>query len=81
MAGAALRRAGRLGVCQERLAFEEAKLARERDGVKFKFELHLQAAPSCSQTDYSDLGYALVSDIKTPIIYPFTANIDEAFWF
>lgn len=33
VAGAALRRAGRLGVCQERLAFEEAKLARERDGV------------------------------------------------
>lgn len=34
VAGAALRRAGRLGVCQERLAFEEAKLARERDGVR-----------------------------------------------
>lgn len=33
VAGAALRRAGRLGVCQDRLAFEEAKLAREREGV------------------------------------------------
>lgn len=36
VAGAALRRAGRLGVCQDRLAFEEAKLAREREGVREK---------------------------------------------
>ncbi|CAM9686151.1 unnamed protein product, partial [Sphacelaria rigidula] len=33
VAGAALRRACRLGMCQGKLAFQEAKLAREREGV------------------------------------------------
>lgn len=36
VAGAALRRAARLGVCQDRLAFEDAKLAKEREGVSVR---------------------------------------------
>nr|YP_009049424.1 ribosomal protein S4 [Sargassum muticum]YP_010381303.1 ribosomal protein S4 [Sargassum kjellmanianum]UVW81835.1 ribosomal protein S4 [Sargassum siliquastrum]AIE46220.1 ribosomal protein S4 [Sargassum muticum]UDH59688.1 ribosomal protein S4 [Sargassum kjellmanianum]UQV81219.1 ribosomal protein S4 [Sargassum muticum] len=57
------------------------RLERWRLTHRFKFELHLQPTPSWIQTDYSNLSFVLVSDIKTPIIYPFRANIDEALWF
>nr|YP_009330408.1 ribosomal protein S4 [Coccophora langsdorfii]ANS72180.1 ribosomal protein S4 [Coccophora langsdorfii] len=57
------------------------RLERSRLSHRFKFELHLHPTPNWIQTDYSNLSFVLVSDVKTPVIYPFRANIDEVLWF
>nr|YP_009073509.1 ribosomal protein S4 [Scytosiphon lomentaria]AIQ78514.1 ribosomal protein S4 [Scytosiphon lomentaria] len=56
------------------------RLERWRLSHKYKLQLHLQPTPNWIQTDYSNLSFILSSEVSTPVMYPFRANVDEALW-
>lgn len=70
----------RLVARYKRFRSAHVRLERWRLSHRYKLKLHLQPTPKWIQTDYSNLSFIFSSEVSTPLIFPFRANVDEALW-